>query len=169
MSICRMLSPPGMTYSPVAGNTMPVQASHSCTVPVMVCDWGCGGDDLAAEPPVGAQPGIQRGAVLAGPARERLNLGEWVGRFEGRADRGEDPLAAWKRWAGPTEPSTGPGAAGLRALADHLDQALAPLKREIQALSEQAAAALALRDELGPPWPPRCRPGAPTPLSRRTA
>ena len=67
---------------------------------------------------------------------------------------GVDPksaMEAWKRWAGPTEPSTGPGAAGLRALADHLDQALAPLKREIQALSEQAAAALALRDEL---WTP---------------
>ena len=55
--------------------------------------------------------------------------------------------AAWQRWAGPPDAGSAAGAAGLRALADHLDQALAPLTREIRDLSARAAAEVARRDD----------------------
>jgi ABC-type hemin transport system ATPase subunit len=48
--------------------------------------------------------------------------------------------AAWLSWAGPPDAGAVPAAAGLRELADHLNQALPPLAREVRALSDQAAA-----------------------------
>ena len=55
--------------------------------------------------------------------------------------------AAWQRWASPPDAEPTAGASGLRALADHLDQALVPLTREIRNLSAQAFAAVAQRDD----------------------
>jgi energy-coupling factor transporter ATP-binding protein EcfA2 len=54
---------------------------------------------------------------------------------------------AWARWASPPDLARAPDAPELRALADHLDQALAPLAREVQALSAQASAMHAERED----------------------
>jgi hypothetical protein len=59
--------------------------------------------------------------------------------------------AAWLSWAGPPDTGAVPVAAGLRGLADHLDQALPPLAREGRALSDQAAARHAEREDA---WAP---------------
>jgi recombinational DNA repair ATPase RecF len=56
-------------------------------------------------------------------------------------------LAAWQRWASPPDAAAATGPAGLRALADHLDQAITPLTREINALSDLAAAEVAGRED----------------------
>jgi energy-coupling factor transporter ATP-binding protein EcfA2 len=59
-----------------------------------------------------------------------------------------DPArAAWRRWANLPDAGTAAGPAGLRAMADHLDQALAPLTREIRGLSALASAEVARRDD----------------------
>ncbi len=55
--------------------------------------------------------------------------------------------AAWEIWANPPDASPATGAAGLRALADHLDHGLAPLTREVGALSARAFAEHAERDD----------------------
>ncbi len=55
--------------------------------------------------------------------------------------RGVDPgpaRAAWQRWASPASAASPATANGLRALADHLDSALAPLRQAVDALSAQA-------------------------------
>lgn len=54
---------------------------------------------------------------------------------------------AWQRWASLPDAGTAAGPAGLRAMADHLDQALAPLTREIRDLSALASAEVARRDD----------------------
>jgi hypothetical protein len=59
--------------------------------------------------------------------------------------------AAWLSWAGPPDAGAVPAAAGLRDLADHLDQALLPLAREVRALSAEAAARHAEREDA---WAP---------------
>ncbi len=56
-------------------------------------------------------------------------------------------LAAWRQWASPPDARSASGAAGLRALAGHLDQALEPLTREIGRLCAQASAEAARRDD----------------------
>jgi ABC-type hemin transport system ATPase subunit len=55
--------------------------------------------------------------------------------------------AAWQSWALAPDAGTPATAAGLRALADHLSQALAPLAREVHALSAQAAARHSERED----------------------
>jgi recombinational DNA repair ATPase RecF len=70
---------------------------------------------------------------------------------------GVDPgpaRSAWQSWAKPPDPGTPATAAGLRALAGHLDQALAPLTREIGALAERSNAEHAERDDR---WAPVAR------------
>ena len=67
---------------------------------------------------------------------------------------GVDPgpaRTAWLSWAGAPDAGAVSAAAGLRDLADHLDQALSPLAREVRALSDQAAAMHAERDDA---WAP---------------
>jgi hypothetical protein len=59
--------------------------------------------------------------------------------------------AAWLSWAGPPDAGAVPAAAGLRDLADHLGQALPLLAREVRALSDQAAARHAEREDA---WAP---------------
>jgi len=62
---------------------------------------------------------------------------------------GVDPgpaRAAWASWASPPDLARAPDPAGLRALADHLDQALAPLARAVQSLSALASAMHAERE-----------------------
>jgi recombinational DNA repair ATPase RecF len=54
---------------------------------------------------------------------------------------------AWQRWTSPPEGVTAAGAAGLRAMADHLNQEIAPLTREIQDLSALASGEVAQRDD----------------------
>jgi PD-(D/E)XK nuclease superfamily len=56
-------------------------------------------------------------------------------------------LTAWKNWAKAPAAGTSTNSAGLRALADHLDQALAPLTREIRDLSARTSAELVDRDD----------------------
>jgi hypothetical protein len=66
------------------------------------------------------------------------------------APPGMDPgpaRAAWKSWVKPPDAGTPATAAGLRALAAHLDQALVPLTREISALSARASAKHSERDD----------------------
>jgi recombinational DNA repair ATPase RecF len=59
-----------------------------------------------------------------------------------------DPArAAWRRWASLPDARSAAGPAGLRAMADHLDQALTPLTREIRGLSALASAEVARRDD----------------------
>jgi recombinational DNA repair ATPase RecF len=63
--------------------------------------------------------------------------------------RGVDPAparAAWQRWASPPAEAAPAAAEGLRALADHLDRALAPLTQAARALSAQAAEQHSERD-----------------------
>ena len=55
--------------------------------------------------------------------------------------------AAWQRWAAPPDAGSAAGAAGLRALAGHLDQRLASLTREIRDLSARAVGEVARRDD----------------------
>jgi hypothetical protein len=54
---------------------------------------------------------------------------------------------AWQRWASPPDARPANGAAGLRALAGHLDQALEPLTQAIRRLCAQASAEAARRDD----------------------
>lgn len=56
-------------------------------------------------------------------------------------------LAAWQRWTSPPDAGTAAGAAGLRAMADHLDQELALLTLEISELSALAAAGVTRHDD----------------------
>ncbi|MGD0068615.1 MAG: hypothetical protein ABSB76_34945, partial [Streptosporangiaceae bacterium] len=63
---------------------------------------------------------------------------------------GVDPgpaRAAWQRWASPPDAGTAAGPAALRALADHLDQAITPLTRATRALSDLASAEVARRED----------------------
>jgi energy-coupling factor transporter ATP-binding protein EcfA2 len=53
----------------------------------------------------------------------------------------------WQRWANPPDATAAAGAAGLRALADHLNQTLAQLARDIQELSTQASAEVVQRED----------------------
>ncbi len=55
--------------------------------------------------------------------------------------------AAWQRWASPPDAVTAPGPAGLRALADHLDEEITPLTRETRTLSDLASAEVARRED----------------------
>ena len=55
--------------------------------------------------------------------------------------------AAWQRWASPPDAGTAPGSAGLRALADHLDQEITPFTRATRALSDLASAEVARRED----------------------
>ena len=55
--------------------------------------------------------------------------------------------AAWQRWASPPDAGPAPGSAGLRALADHLDQEITPFTRETHALSDLASAEVARRED----------------------
>ncbi len=55
--------------------------------------------------------------------------------------------AAWQRWTSPPDAGTAADAAGLRAMADHLNQGLAPLAREIHDLSALASEQVARRDD----------------------
>ncbi|MGH3193577.1 MAG: AAA family ATPase, partial [Streptosporangiaceae bacterium] len=59
----------------------------------------------------------------------------------------EPARAAWQRWISPPDAGPTAGAAGLRALADHLDQALTPLIQEIRDLRAHASAEVAQRDD----------------------
>jgi hypothetical protein len=56
-------------------------------------------------------------------------------------------LAAWTSWAKPPDAGKPATAAGLRALAGHIDQALAPLTHQIRTLSAQASSEHAKRDD----------------------
>jgi energy-coupling factor transporter ATP-binding protein EcfA2 len=63
---------------------------------------------------------------------------------------GVDPAparAAWQRWASPPDASAAVTAAGLRALARHLEKARAPLAQELRSLSVQASARLTERKD----------------------
>jgi hypothetical protein len=63
---------------------------------------------------------------------------------------GVDPgpaRAAWQRWANPPDAGTAAGSAGLRALADHLDQEITPLTHKTHALSDLASAEVARRED----------------------
>jgi hypothetical protein len=63
---------------------------------------------------------------------------------------GVDPqpaAAAWKSWVTPPDAGPAEGATGLRALAVHLDEALAPLTREIGILSSRAFAEHSERED----------------------
>ena len=51
--------------------------------------------------------------------------------------------AAWQRWASPPDAAAAAGPAGLRALADHLDQEITPFTRDTHALSDLASAEVA--------------------------
>jgi hypothetical protein len=65
---------------------------------------------------------------------------------------GVDPgpvRAAWKTWAQPPNDGTPTTAAVLRSLADHLDQAVAPLMQELRSLSAQATAQYSEREGTG--------------------
>ncbi len=63
-----------------------------------------------------------------------------------------DPVrAAWKNWAQPPDVGTSTTATALRALADHLNQALAPLTQELRSLSAQATAQYSEREDA---WTP---------------
>ena len=67
---------------------------------------------------------------------------------------GVDPgpaLAAWAKWAAVPDPGAPLTAAGLRALADHLEQALPSLAGELQSLSADADAKYAEREDA---WAP---------------
>ena len=55
--------------------------------------------------------------------------------------------AAWQRWASPPDAGTAAGPAGLRALADHLGQEIAPFTRVTRALSDLASAEVARRED----------------------
>jgi recombinational DNA repair ATPase RecF len=55
--------------------------------------------------------------------------------------------AAWQRWASPPDAGTAAGPAGLRTLADHLDQEITPFTRETRALSDLASAEAARRED----------------------
>jgi recombinational DNA repair ATPase RecF len=55
--------------------------------------------------------------------------------------------AAWQRWASPPDAGAAAGPAGLRALADHLDQEITPFTRETHALSDLASAEVARRED----------------------
>ena len=55
--------------------------------------------------------------------------------------------AAWEGWTNAPDAWPATGAAGLRALADHLDQAVEPITREILALSAAASAEHVERDD----------------------
>lgn len=55
--------------------------------------------------------------------------------------------AAWQRWASPPDAEAAAGPAGLRALADHLNQEIRPFTRETHALSDLASAEVARRED----------------------
>ena len=55
--------------------------------------------------------------------------------------------AAWQRWASPPAAVTAAGPAGLRALADHLDQEITTFTRETRVLSDLASAEVARRED----------------------
>jgi recombinational DNA repair ATPase RecF len=55
--------------------------------------------------------------------------------------------AIWQRWVSPPDSGATAGAAGLRALADHLDEEIPPLTRETHALSDLASAEIARRED----------------------
>ena len=55
--------------------------------------------------------------------------------------------AAWESWTNAPDAWSATGAAGLRVLADHLDQAVEPITREVLALSAAASAEHAERDD----------------------
>jgi recombinational DNA repair ATPase RecF len=55
--------------------------------------------------------------------------------------------AAWPRWASPPDEAAAPGPAGLRALAHHLTQEITPFTREVNALTNLAAAEVARRED----------------------
>ena len=55
--------------------------------------------------------------------------------------------AAWQRWASPPDAGAAAGPAGLRALADHLDQEITPFTRETHALADLASAEVARRED----------------------
>ena len=55
--------------------------------------------------------------------------------------------AAWQRWASPSDTGTAAGSAGLRALAEHLDQEITPFTRATHALSDLASAEVARRED----------------------
>ena len=55
--------------------------------------------------------------------------------------------AAWQRWASPPDAGTAAGPAGLRALADHLDQEITPFTRATRALADLASAEVARRED----------------------
>ncbi|MGH3256048.1 MAG: AAA family ATPase [Streptosporangiaceae bacterium] len=62
---------------------------------------------------------------------------------------GVDPTAArkaWQRWASPPEAGPAGDAAGLRALAGHLDQALVSLTEQVSELRARASAEVSSRD-----------------------
>jgi energy-coupling factor transporter ATP-binding protein EcfA2 len=66
------------------------------------------------------------------------------------APPGVDPgpaRAAWQNWAKPPDSGTLATAAALRALASHLDQALAPMTQHIRALSARATAEYLERED----------------------
>jgi hypothetical protein len=70
------------------------------------------------------------------------------------APLGVDPgpaLAAWTEWAAVPDPGTPLTAAGLRALAGHLEQALPSLAAELGSLSAEADARYAEREDA---WAP---------------
>jgi hypothetical protein len=70
------------------------------------------------------------------------------------ARRGVDPgpaLATWAKWAAVPDPGAPLTAAGLRALADHLEQALPSLADELRSLSADADAKYAEREDA---WAP---------------
>jgi energy-coupling factor transporter ATP-binding protein EcfA2 len=55
--------------------------------------------------------------------------------------------AAWQRWASPPEAASAGGAAGLRVLAGHLDQALEPFTEQLGQLVARASAEVSRRDD----------------------
>jgi recombinational DNA repair ATPase RecF len=88
----------------------------------------------------------QRAAALLYPQPEALlEATALPGIDTGRA------RAAWQRWTSQPDAGTAAGAAGLRAMADHLNQELALLTREIHNLSALASAEVARRDDT---WAP---------------
>jgi hypothetical protein len=55
--------------------------------------------------------------------------------------------AAWQRWVSPPDAGMAAGSAGLRGLAEHLDQEITPFTREIHALSDLASAEVVRRED----------------------
>jgi ABC-type hemin transport system ATPase subunit len=98
--------------------------------------------DVAQRAAVGAR---QRALALVLPPPPVLSEASPSGVDPGPAS------AAWAKWAAVPDPGAPPTVAGLRTLADHLEQTLLPLTEELRSLSAEANAKHAERENA---WAP---------------